>query len=261
MIDTLLPFLGKYMPEINSALGAGLVIFARTLGFIRLSPVFNRSEVTGLVKLSLALILTIILTSILKPAMPETGVSLTFSLILNFAAGAIIGFVANCVILAIEAAGDMINMQMGLSSAMVLDPTTSAQVSIVGKFFALIAIIIFIHVGGVYWLIRGLIKSFEIFPVYATSFPLDLLINQKFLIQVTSNILYVGLQIASPVLLATLGQDLILGIISKTAPQINVFQLSFLFKPVLGAAILIFILPMIFEVIAEYFNSYSSLFM
>ena len=260
MIDTLLPFLGKYMPEINSALGAGIVIFARVLGFVRYAPVLGRSEVPGQVKLSVALILTVILTSILKPEMPEMGVSLMLSLILNFAAGALLGFIANCLILAIEAGGDMINMQMGLSSAMVLDPTTSAQVSIVGKFFTLIAIILFIHIGGIYWLITGLLKSFEIFPIYATSFPLEQLVNQKFLIQITSNILYIGLQIASPVLLATLGQDIILGIISKTAPQINVFQLSFLFKPVLGAAILIFILPMIFEVIVEYYNSYSGLF-
>ena len=260
MIDTLVPFIGKYIPEINTALGAGLVIFARTLGFIRFSPVFSRSEVTGLVKLSMALILTIILTSILRPPLPETGVSLTYSLILNFAAGALLGFIANCILQAIEAAGDMINMQMGLSSAMVLDPSTSSQVSIVGKFFTLLAIILFIHVGGVYWLINGLIKSFEIFPVYAVNFPLEQLINQKFLIVLTSNVLYIGLQIASPVLLATLGQDIILGIISKTAPQINVFQLSFLFKPLLGATIMIFILPMIVETITNYFNSYGSLF-
>ena len=260
MIDTIVPFIGKYMPEINTALGAGLVIFARALGFVRFSPVFNRSEITGIVKLSIALILTVILTGILKPPMPETGVSLTYSLILNFAAGALLGFIANCILQAIEAAGDMINMQMGLSSAMVLDPSTSSQVSIVGKFFTLLAVILFIHVGGVYWLIRGLMKSFEIFPVYATTFPLEQLINQKFLITLTSNVLYIGLQIASPVLLATLGQDIILGIISKTAPQINVFQLSFLFKPVLGATIMIFILPMMIETIMEYFNSYSSLF-
>ena len=50
-----------------------------------------------------------------------------------------------------------------------------------------------------------------------------------YLVKMTSNVLYMGLQIASPVLLATLGQDIILGVISKTAPQVNVFQLSFLF--------------------------------
>ena len=66
-------------------------------------------------------------------------------------------------------------------------------------------------------------------------------------------ILFFGLQIASPVLLATLGQDIILGLISKTAPQVNVFQLSFLFKPVFGAAIMVWILPMLVNIITDYF--------
>ena len=69
-----------------------------------------------------------------------------------------------------------------------------------------------------------------------------------------------GLQLASPVLLATLGQDIILGVISKTAPQVNVFQLSFLFKPVLGAAIMVWILPMLFNVIQDYLLSFSGIF-
>ena len=89
---------------------------------------------------------------------------------------------------------------------------------------------------------------------------MDRLINKEYLVTLTSNVLYIGLQIASPVLLATLGQDLILGIISKTAPQVNVFQLSFLFKPVLGAAILLWIMPVIVNVINDYFMSYARIF-
>ena len=69
-----------------------------------------------------------------------------------------------------------------------------------------------------------------------------------------------GLQIASPVLLATLGQDIILGVISKTAPQVNVFQLSFLFKPVVGAAILVWIMPMLVNIINDYFLSFANIF-
>ena len=179
---------------------------------------------------------------------------------LNIAGGMLVGFIANCIVLAISAAGDMINMQMGLSSAMVLDPTVGTQVSILGNFFGLLAVILFIDVGGVYWLINALHRSFEIFPVYASAIPMDRLINKEYLVTLTSNVLYIGLQIASPVLLATLGQDLILGIISKTAPQVNVFQLSFLFKPVLGAAILLWIMPVIVNVINDYFISYAKIF-
>ena len=182
------------------------------------------------------------------------------SLILNYAVGAMIGYVAQLLLLAIEAGGDMINMQMGLSSAMVLDPTTQSQTSILSRIFGLLGVLIFIQVGGIYWLFRALMRTFEIFPVFATSVPLEQLVNLDYVIQLSSNVLYMGLQIASPVLLATLGQDIILGVISKTAPQVNVFQLSFLFKPVLGAAIMIWILPMLFSVISDYFNSFANIF-
>ena len=259
-MDVIFQYFPKYFPEINSALGAGLLIFARILGFVRFAPVLNRKEIPGFVKLSFALILTIILMMTVETPPPPSGASLCLGLILNIVGGMLIGFIANCIVQAISAAGDMINMQMGLSSAMVLDPTIGAQVSILGSFFGLLAVILFIHIGGVYWLINALHRSFEIFPVYANAIPMGQLINKEYLITITSNVLYVGLQIAAPVLLATLGQDLILGIISKTAPQVNVFQLSFLFKPVLGAAILLWIMPIIVNVINDYFLSFAKIF-
>ena len=259
-MDVIFQYFPKYFPEINNALGAGLLIFARILGFVRFAPVLNRKEIPGFVKLSFALILTIILMMTIETTTTPSGASLCLGLILNVVGGMLIGFIAYCIVQAISAAGDMINMQMGLSSAMVLDPTMGAQVSILGSFFGLLAVILFIHIGGVYWLINALHRSFEIFPVYAHAIPMDKLINKEYLVTITSNVLYVGLQIAAPVLLATLGQDLILGIISKTAPQVNVFQLSFLFKPVLGAAILLWIMPIIINVINDYFLSFAKIF-
>jgi flagellar biosynthetic protein FliR len=174
--------------------------------------------------------------------------------------GAMLGYVAQLILLAIDAGGDMVNMQMGLSSAMVLDPTTSSQVSIVGKCFQFLGLIIFIQLGGVYWLISALVHSFTIFPLDATIIPLQELVNMDYVIKLSSNVLFMGLQIASPILLATLGQDIILGVISKTAPQVNVFQLSFLFKPVFGAAILVWIMPMLLSVINDYFLTYKNIF-
>lgn len=260
MIDAVLEAFPKYFPEINAALGAGIFVFARVLGFVRFAPVLNRKEIPGFVKLSFALVLTIILTMTMETHAMPASTPLILGIILNVVCGMIIGFIANCVVLAIAAAGDMINMQMGLSSAMVLDPTAGAQVSILGNFFGILAVILFIDVGGIYWLINALHRSFDVFPMYASQLPLEKLVNLDYLIVLTSNVLYVGLQIASPVLLATLGQDLILGIISKTAPQVNVFQLSFLFKPVLGAAILLWIMPIIVNVINDYFVSYAKIF-
>ncbi len=259
-MDQLIAQIGVLFPEFDRWFSSGFIVFARLLGFMRFAPVFNRKEIAGLVKLGLAFLMTIMLTPFLKPGIPPGDVSPLLLLLLNFAVGAIIGYIAQLLILAIEAGGDMINTQMGLSSAMVMDPTTNSQTSILSRVITLLGLLIFMEVGGFYWLFNALIRSFEIFPLYAVSIPLEKIINLDYLVTTTSNVLYVGLQIASPVLLATLGQDIILGVISKTAPQVNVFQLSFLFKPVFGAAIMIWILPMLVNVISEFFLSFSSIY-
>ncbi|MCQ2743419.1 MAG: flagellar biosynthetic protein FliR [bacterium] len=247
-------------PDFERYFSAGFIVFARMLGFIRFAPIFNRKEMATTVKLSLAILLTIMITPLLNPGNPPSSISPILLWILNFVAGAIIGYIAQLLILAIEAGGDMINTQMGLSSAMVMDPSTNSQTSILSRMITLLGICIFIQIGGLYWLFNAFMRSFEIFPVYVVNIPLEKIINLDYLVKITSNVLYMGLQIASPVLLATLGQDIILGVISKTAPQVNVFQLSFLFKPVFGAAILIWILPMLIGVITDFFNSFSAIY-
>ena len=260
-MDSIYTELMKIFPQMNTVLVSGIYVFARIIGFFRLAPVFNKKEVPGMIKICLALLFTVIITPFVKPEnMLGTQDSFILSILLNFAVGAMIGYIAQLILLAIDAGAEMINMQMGLQSATALDPTTSSQVSILTKLVSLLGIIIFIHIGGIYWLLKAFIRSFEIFPLFATSIPLKELINMDYLIEISSNILYMGLQIASPVLLATLGQDIILGVISRTAPQVNVFQLSFLFKPVFGAAIMVWILPMLLNVISDYFIEYAKIF-
>lgn len=259
-MEQLLAAIVKMFPTINTYLMAGALVFARMLGFFRFCPIFNRKDIPSLVKLPMALIVTIFIVPFLHPEKCLTECdSFTLSLLLNIVVGAMIGYMAQLITIAIDCGAEMINMQMGLSSATTLDPTTSAQVSILTKMISLMGILIFINLGGVYWLFKALVRSFEIFPMYAAHIPLAKIANMDLLIKMSSNTLYMGLQVASPVLLATLAQDIILGVISRTAPQVNVFQLSFLFKPVLGAAIMVWILPMLMNVIEEYFLSFANI--
>jgi len=250
----------QMFPKVNTYLMAGALVFARMLGFFRFCPIFNRKDIPALVKIPLALIVTSFILPFLSPekVFAECD-SFMLSLLLNVVVGAIIGYMAQLITIAIDCGAEMINMQMGLSSATVLDPTTSAQVSILTKMISLMGILIFINLGGVYWLFKALLRSFEIFPLYSSHVPLAQLVKMDLLIKMSSNTLYMGLQIASPVLMATLAQDIILGVISRTAPQVNVFQLSFLFKPVLGAAIMVWILPMLMNIIEDYFLSFANI--
>ncbi len=259
-MDEILRQFAILFPELNNALGAGIMIFMRLAGMMRLAPVISKSEIPAMVRISFALICTVLLVGIIKPSAPPSGTPIFFCMFLNFVFGAIVGYVANCILAAVSAGGDMINTQMGMSSAMVMDPSSKTQVSVMSNYFTTLGMLIFIYSGGVYWLFNALIKSFKIFPMYSTNFHFEQIINIQYLSDITANILFMGLHIAAPILLATLGQDIILGIISKTAPQINVFSLSFLFKPVMGAFILIVILPMLISVITDYLVSFVGIF-
>ena len=203
-MDEIVRQISILFPDFARYFSAGFIVFARLLGFIRFAPIFNRKEINSTVKLSLVFIMTLMLTPLLNPGEPPSGTSPMLFLILNFAVGAIIGYIAQLIILTIEAGGDMINTQMGLSSAMVMDPTSNSQTSILSRMITMMAICIFIQLGGLYWLFNALIRSFEIFPIYAIKIPLEQIVNLDYLVKTTSNVLYMGLQIASPVLLATL---------------------------------------------------------
>ena len=259
-MDQLYAEILKIFPMVGTYFMAGALVFARILGFFRFAPIFCRKEIPGMVKLAMALLVTVMMVPLVSPekTLIQTD-SFVLSILLNIAVGAMIGYMARLILIAIDCGAEMINMQMGLSSATTLDPTSSGQVSILTNIISLMGILIFINLGGIYWLFKALLRSFEIFPLYSVHIPLMKIANMSLLIKLSSNTLFMGLQIASPILLATLAQDIILGVISRTAPQVNVFQLSFLFKPVLGAAIMVWILPMFMNVIEQYFLSFANI--
>lgn len=250
----------KLFPEVNLALGTGLMILARLLGVMKYAPPFNRTEVPSMARIGLAFLLSVTLTIVMKPSPVPPHTSILFCIALNYAFGFLIGYIVNVIIATVTSAGDIINSQMGMSSAMILDPSTGKQNSLIGNYFTMLAVIIFMSIGGIYWTIEAFIRSFEIFPIYASNFPLKEIIHMDYLIKITANTFIVGMQISAPILLATLGQDIILGTISKTAPQVNVFQMSFLFKPVMGALIIIWVLPSLINVISDYLTSLGSIF-
>ncbi len=250
----------KYFPQFDAMLSVSLLIFVRFFAFAKAAPVLSRKEIPTVIQLSFALIMTIIFVSVLKVEPLAANFPLIIGIIINAAVGLFVGFVATSIFSAVTAGGDMINMQMGLSAAMMFDKSTGSQSSLLGSYFNLVAAVIYVNIGGMYWLIKAFERTFDIVPVTALSFSLQSIATPEYLIMITSSVLYVGLQIAAPILLASLGQDIILGIISRTAPQVNVFTLSFLFKPILGAMIMIFILPRFLDVITDYFEQYSFIF-
>ena len=176
-MDEILKQFAIFFPEINNAFGSGIMIFLRLAGLMRFAPVLSKSEIPAMVRISLALICTIIIAGVIHPAPPPANTPLALCMVLNFFFGALIGYIANCILAAVLTGGDMINTQMGLSSAMVMDPSTRSQVSVMANYFSVLALLIFIYSGGVYWLFNSFIKSFELYPMYSVNFRFEEIIN------------------------------------------------------------------------------------
>ena len=93
-MDNIITELMKIFPTLNAYLAAGIFIFARLLGFFRLAPVFNRKEMPGMVKLGLILLMTIVLTGVVKPDVTIIKDSFALSILLNMVVGALLGYIA-----------------------------------------------------------------------------------------------------------------------------------------------------------------------
>ena len=132
---------------------------------------------------------------------------------------------------AVELAGELVGLQMGLNFAAFFDPTSNAQVSAVSRFMGMIAMLLFIAVNGHLMLLMAVIRSFEAFPVDGNF----LQSMQRLQIHTLGAELFASaLWIALPMVALMLFVNLTLGIISRVAPQMNVFAIGFPVTLVMG---------------------------
>lgn len=266
--DLALSNLFQLQHQAGNYLDGGLLIFVRTLAFLFACPIFNRKDVAFIVKLSLSLFLTVMfiwMIPLQAPAdtqtvsHPVTGIFL-LQITTNILIGLFIGFIGNMIHKTISAAGSMMNNQIGLSSAMVLDPSSRQQVMVLDPLFGLLATIIFIHLGGIHWLVMALQRSFEVFPLYTIQQPFSEVVDMDYLVKVSANVILMATIMVAPVIVVTMSVDIILGIVNRAAQQMPVFQLSFALKPCIGVSVLLITLPILIPTIIHFFEDYAQIF-
>lgn len=251
----------QYGPMMDSL----LLIFVRMLAFTSTGPIFNRKNIPMIVKLCMAIFLTGTLFWVVAPGQHgsfshgQEGPYL-LQLVMNLVIGALIGFIADMILQAAYSAGNLMNNQIGLSSAMILDPANGKQSMILEALFGYIVTLLFIHLGGVQWMIIALKHSLEVFPLYAVQPTITKTIDLSYLITVSGNVLLVGVQLMSPVMVVTIAVDIMLGIVNRTAQQMPVFQLSFALKPAIGIGVLLITLTTFLQALGNYLNDYSKIF-
>ena len=213
------------------------LIFARTAPMVALSPVFGGKTVFAQVKVGLALILSVVLFPFLFPIMqgkiPHQGLAFWGLLSKEAAIGGLIGFASSLVFAAFESAGHLIDVQRGSAQASVLVPQLDIQGNIFANLQAQIAIVLFFTLNLHHIFLSAYYQSFDLIPL--PQFPNlsnDFFILVTQLIIMTGKIILISIQLTAPVLLSLFMVDVVMGVLNRLAPSVNV---TFLGQPVKAA--------------------------
>lgn len=211
-----------------------LLIFVRMTGLFVLSPVFGRQNMPAIFKIGFAFFLTIIFANTVNGFNLDYQDSLLLYMVYvakELAIGIIMGYVTYVIVSGIYLAGQLIDMQVGFSFANVVDPITNIQVPLTSNFYYTYFILVFLLVNGHHMIIRALFYSFEVLPIEKMTFSGSVIPE---LITLFTDMFGIALRIAAPVICAIFIVDVVLGILSKTMPEMNVFMLGMPIKIIIG---------------------------
>ena len=200
--------------------------FLRALALMTSLPVFSQRSVPMRVKVALAFFIALASQASL-PAMPVIALDSALAWIVvlqQVLIGVSLGFAVRVVFAAVEFAGEIIGLQMGLNFAGFFDPVTASQGTASGRFFGTMVAFLFIIINGHLAIIAALIKSFSAFPVGPEPFAFLRAVQPQVW---GAEVFAIGLWIALPLVGMLLFVNLVLGVISRVAPQINIFAIGF----------------------------------
>ena len=247
----------KILQQLGGMWIIALLVFSRVLAFASMAPLLGHKSIPALIKISFSILLTlIILPNLPVPDVYPKDFHFVYLIAINVFVGLFIGWISHLVLEIGRTAGEMVDMQMGLNAATIFDPGSQTQSTIVGRFFDTLTLTLFISVGGMESLIEGFYKSFTAFPLIMYEFNL----NFDKILKATSDVVAIGFLVVSPIIMTILAIDLILGLMSRAAPQINAFQISFSIKPSVGILLLILLLPALFRVLGSLFTNPNRFF-
>ncbi len=209
--------------------------FVRILAWLMFDPLLGNRAAPMRVRVVLALALTMAVAPILPPAPQVALVSGDGLLILlqQIAIGAVLGFSLRIVFAMVEVAGQFMGMQMGLSFATLFDPINGAQTPVASQFLVLTTVLILFAFNGHHLVIEALARSFVEIPVGTTIAASGFVVVAHWAGAMFST----GLHIALPVTAALLATNLTIGMMSRAAPQLNIFAVGF--PLTLGAGFLV----------------------
>lgn len=236
-----------------------ILVLVRVSGLFLISPIFSRVNIPNTYKVGFSLLIALIISNVVDgPSTPMTDMYLVIECIKELMIGFVIGFISYLFFTVFFIVGQIVDVQIGLSMVSVLDPQSNIQIPITGNFYQIIAILVFLITNGHHLLIEALVESYKYVPIGELSLSIGM-VNQ--FVVIIGKLFIIGFKIGSPILVTVIFVDVLLGILTKTMPQMNVFAVGMPLKIMVGLFLIIATLPIFFITLQHIFNSmYEEIF-
>ncbi|RIX41219.1 MAG: flagellar biosynthetic protein FliR [Rhodocyclales bacterium GT-UBC] len=212
--------------QIDTWIAAIIYPLARILAFIATAPLWSTAGIPRRTRLILAIAITLAVAPAL-PSMPTVqagSLAGLWILAQQILIGMGMGFAAKTVFAAVEFSGEFIGAQMGLGFATSYDPLSSSQTPVIAEFMGLLSLLTFLSIDGHLLYIGTLVQSFSAIPVSAAALNPDSWLN---LTNLGGKIFSAGLLLALPIVVALMITNVALAVLTRAAPQLNIFALGF----------------------------------
>ena len=233
--------------------------FLRVLAVFTAAPIFSSRAFPLRTRIGLAFLIAYAA----QPSLPNQAVvsidgpQALGAVVQQVGIGLAIGFTVRLVFAAFELAGQVVGFQMGLGFAAFFDPSTSAQSSAMGRFYANMAALLFIVLNGHLLVLMAVVHSFTAFPVDQNF--LQALVAMK-LQDLGANLFASAFWISLPVVAMLMFANLALGIISRVAPQMNIYAIGFPVTLAVGLIAVAATLPMLEQPFAALLQQMMDIF-
>ena len=217
--------------------------FLRVLALFASLPVLGQRTVPMRIRVALAFLIAFCAQATLPtmPLIPLDSPATVLAVVQQMLIGVSLGFAVRIVFSAVEFAGELIGLQMGLNFAGFFNPMTGGEATATSRFFGISVSWLFIVTGGHLLLIAAVVQSFQAFPVSSEPFAFLRAVQPQ---TWGAEIFSLGLWIALPLVAMLLFTNLVLGVISRVSQQMNIFAIGFPITVVVGLGGVLLTLPL-----------------
>lgn len=241
------------MEQLLSNLPLFLLISSRMAGVTAVSPVFSNRFLLTQVRVVLTLLLALVMLPAVQPAPGTTeGPAFVLACVLELVVGMVIGFLSQLVFAVVQMAGALLDMDMGLAMAQVMDPVSNRAEPILGTFFNTLALMLYFSLNAHHWLLRAVAQSYELIPPGGLSASAAAYLGVA---NVFGGLLGSAVAMVLPFLGVMLLATVVMAALNRAVQQIQIFQVGMGVKAVAGLAVLALVLPYTLGFLEPLFDS------